>query len=173
MTTIKVETDQRGALITLAACSAFLVFGALFLLGMSLSENAGLRAERNGLAREVSDNSATLNALSDRLIYLQGWATMETVASHYGGNYHRGRLTASGLPFDENELTAASPWLPFGKRVRVTRIDTGSSVIVTITDRGPAMKLGRGIDLSTEAAKRLGMLKAGVVAVRIEPGVTP
>jgi rare lipoprotein A len=75
------------------------------------------------------------------------------------------------LPFDENKLTAASPWLPFGKRVRVTRTDTGASVIVVITDRGPAPRLGRGIDLSTAAARAIGMLREGIVRVKIEPGL--
>ncbi|HMQ72151.1 MAG TPA: septal ring lytic transglycosylase RlpA family protein, partial [Rubrivivax sp.] len=34
-------------------------------------------------------------------------------------------------------LTAASRTLPFGTRVRVTRLDTGAAVVVRINDRGP------------------------------------
>ena len=62
--------------------------------------------------------------------------------------------------------TAAHPSLPFGTVVRVTRPETGESVRVLINDRGPFTK-GRVIDLSRHAARRLGMLDAGVVAVEL------
>jgi len=61
-------------------------------------------------------------------------------------------------------LTAAHKTLPFGTRVRVTDSKTGRSVIVVINDRGPFNK-GRVLDLSTTAAKALGMMERGVVLV--------
>src|SRR5438552_13255836 len=45
-------------------------------------------------------------------------------ASWYGAA-HQGRRTASGERFDENQLTAAHPTLPFGTIVRVTNIENG------------------------------------------------
>jgi rare lipoprotein A len=57
--------------------------------------------------------------------------------------------------------------LPFGTRVRVTDSKTGRSVMVLINDRGPFNK-GRVLDLSTAAAKALGMTERGVVLVRAE-----
>src|SRR5262245_45135938 len=60
----------------------------------------------------------------------------EGIASWYGRSFH-GRRTASGERFDQNALTAAHRSLPFGTRVRVTHLESGRSVIVTITDRGP------------------------------------
>lgn len=88
------------------------------------------------------------------------------VASWYGDEW-QGKLTASGKPFDDNELTAAHRTLPLNTKVRVTNLKTGRSVEVTITDRGPYTD-GRVIDLSKAAAKKLGMVKRGLVPVRIE-----
>jgi rare lipoprotein A len=88
------------------------------------------------------------------------------VASWYGDEW-QGRLTASGKPFDDSQLTAAHRTLPLNTRVRVTNLKTGRSVEVTITDRGPYID-GRVIDLSKAAAKKLGMVKEGLVPVRIE-----
>src|SRR5579872_46178 len=40
------------------------------------------------------------------------------IASWYGLR-HQGRITSSGRPFNQNELTAAHRWLPMGSRIRV------------------------------------------------------
>lgn len=87
------------------------------------------------------------------------------VASWYGDHW-QGHVMASGKPFDEQKLTAAHRTLPLNTQVRVTNLKTGSSVDVTITDRGPYVH-GRVIDLSKAAAKRLGMVKKGLVPVEI------
>ena len=88
------------------------------------------------------------------------------VASWYGEEW-QGRTTASGKPFDVRKLTAAHRTLPLNTRARVTNLQTGRSVEVTIIDRGPYTD-GRVIDLSKAAAMKLGMLKEGLVPVRIE-----
>lgn len=88
------------------------------------------------------------------------------LASFYGKMW-QGRTTASGRPFDMNELTAAHRTLPFGSKVKVTDLHTKRSVIVTITDRGPVPD-DRVIDLSLEAAKQLRMVGRGVTPVRLE-----
>jgi rare lipoprotein A len=78
-----------------------------------------------------------------------------------------GHRTASGERYDPSALTAAHPVLPFGTRVRVVRMnDAGSAVVVRINDRCAGRK--KIIDLSEAAARRLGMIKAGIVHVRIE-----
>ena len=86
-------------------------------------------------------------------------------ASWYGP-YHDGKETASGEIFDPDKLTAAHPTLPLGSTATVTNLETGKSVKVKITDRGPYVK-GRKIDLSQAAAKKIGMTKAGVAKVKI------
>ncbi|HEY3920131.1 MAG TPA: septal ring lytic transglycosylase RlpA family protein [Stellaceae bacterium] len=88
------------------------------------------------------------------------------VASWYGGEW-QGRVTASGLPFDDTQLTAAHRTLPLNSRVKVTNLRNGRSVEVTIIDRGPYIH-GRVIDLSEAAAEKLGMVKRGVTRVKIE-----
>lgn len=88
---------------------------------------------------------------------------MKGLASFYGS----GKQTASGEVFDPNALTAAHRTLPFGTRVRITRVDTGQSVIVRINDRGP-FKPGRVIDLSRRAAEDLAMTDTGLTAVKLE-----
>lgn len=88
---------------------------------------------------------------------------MKGIASYYGS----GTRTASGEAFDPNALTAAHRTLPFGTRVRITRVDTGQSVIVRINDRGP-FKPGRVIDLSRRAAEDLSMTDKGLTAVKLE-----
>lgn len=87
-------------------------------------------------------------------------------ASWYGGVFN-GRQTASGEVFDQNELTACHPTLPFGTKVRVVNTRNHKSVIVRITDRG--LLYGRRvIDLSYAAAVEIGMTQAGVVPVTIQ-----
>ena len=89
----------------------------------------------------------------------------EGPASFYGRGF-AGRKTASGERFDPRAMTAAHPSLPFGTRVRVTRA-SGQSVTVRINDRCGCPG-GRIIDLSEGAARRMDMIKAGVIQVRLE-----
>lgn len=86
-------------------------------------------------------------------------------ASWYGIE-ERGRPTASGEPMDPAAMTAAHPTLPFGTVVEVTNLATGAAVQVRINDRGPFVR-SRVIDLSHEAARRLGILREGVARVRL------
>jgi peptidoglycan lytic transglycosylase len=85
------------------------------------------------------------------------------VASFYGNE--SGSKTASGQRFNENDLTAAHRSLPFGTKLRVTH--KGKSVVVTINDRGPFVK-GRVLDLSTGAARAVGLTASGVGHVTAE-----
>ncbi len=92
----------------------------------------------------------------------------ETGTASFYGKAHQGKRTASGDRFDQKELTAAHPWLPFGTKVLVTVEGTGRAVMVTITDRLPSRR--RIIDLSREAATRLGIIRQGVALVTLTPG---
>jgi peptidoglycan lytic transglycosylase len=88
------------------------------------------------------------------------------LASWYGEAFHL-RQTASGEPFDMNDLTAAHRYLPLNTVVRVTNLRNNRSVLVRINDRGPYVR-GRTIDLSSYAAKQLGMRNSGLAPVRID-----
>jgi rare lipoprotein A len=80
--------------------------------------------------------------------------------------YSEGTQTASGEKFNTNELTAAHPTLPFGTTVRVTDVTTGRSVTVRVNDRGPYVP-GRIVDVSSAAAKELGIVDRGVTKVKL------
>jgi len=75
---------------------------------------------------------------------------------------------ANGQPFDPDKLTAASWDYDLGTKVVVTRGDR--SVVVEITDRGPARRLfreGRKIDLSEAAFAKLADTDEGLIEVTI------
>ena len=91
---------------------------------------------------------------------------MTGLASYYGPKWH-GRKTASGERLNIHAMTAAHKSLPFGTRVRVTLLSTGKSVVVRINDRGPYVQ-GRIIDLTDDAAKKIGLTTQGVGRVRLE-----
>jgi len=92
-----------------------------------------------------------------------GSGSFAGVASFYGNE--SGSKTASGQRFNENDMTAAHRSLPFGTKLRVTH--RGRSVVVTINDRGPFIK-GRVLDLSTGAARAVGLTSSGVGHVTAE-----
>ena len=90
-------------------------------------------------------------------------------ASYYGPGFH-GKQTASGEIFDQDDYTCAHKSLPFGTKLKVVRVDNGSSVVVRVNDRGPYVD-GRILDLSVAAGKQIGLDKVGhaeVVATVIE-----
>jgi rare lipoprotein A len=92
-------------------------------------------------------------------------AGQEGMASWYGPGFS-GSPTASGEIFNPEGLTAANNTLPLGTRVRVTNLNNGASVVVRVNDR-----MGhpdRVIDLSTAAARVIGLIDAGVAPVSLE-----
>lgn len=88
------------------------------------------------------------------------------IASFYG-DAQDGKTRADGGTFDQSQFTAAHLTLAFGTVVRVTNLGNGKSVKVQINDRGPHVK-DRIIDLSTAAARALGMEEKGVTRVRLD-----
>jgi rare lipoprotein A len=98
--------------------------------------------------------------------------TFKGEASWYGSHFH-GRLTATGETYNQHELTAAHPSLPFDTYLKVRNLKSGNSVIVRINDRGPFLPdKNRNLDLSREAARWIGSEKAGIIpfeAVIMQP----
>jgi rare lipoprotein A len=86
--------------------------------------------------------------------------------AHYGAKFN-GRKTASGEIFNSSAMTMAHKTLPFGTRVKVTNVANGKSVVVRVNDRGPSTPDRVG-DLTTGAARKIGMTKAGVVEAKLE-----
>jgi rare lipoprotein A len=76
---------------------------------------------------------------------------------------------ANGKRFDRHKLTAASWYFPLGTTIRVVNVKNGESVVVTITDRGPNLRLHRILDLSEAAAERLDYVGQGLTPVFLYP----
>ncbi|MBS0408680.1 MAG: septal ring lytic transglycosylase RlpA family protein [Proteobacteria bacterium] len=87
------------------------------------------------------------------------------VASWYGAQFHN-RRTADGELFDMDAPSAAHKTLPLPCIVEVTNLENGRKLQVRVNDRGPFVD-GRVIDLSREAAKRLGFYAKGTARVRV------
>lgn len=85
----------------------------------------------------------------------------------YYADSFQGRPTSNGEKYDKNALTCSHKSLPFGTRLRVTRLDNKKSVVVRVNDRGPYIE-GYVVDVSGEAAKELDLLKAGTARVKVE-----
>lgn len=118
-------------------------------------------------AQVSRDASATNQQLAERYGKTRPLARQQGSASYYSDAF-AGRKTASGAPYEPQGFTAAHRSLAFGTVLRVTRADGGQSVYVRVTDRGPYGPRGRILDLSRAAAEQLGMLRAGVVKIKVE-----
>jgi rare lipoprotein A len=93
-------------------------------------------------------------------------SSAEGIANFYSDRF-QGKKTASGQIYDKNALTASHKKHPFGTKVKVTNIESGKDVVVTVTDRmgrkNPAV-----IDVTRRAADELGFTKAGKARVKLD-----
>lgn len=87
------------------------------------------------------------------------------VATWYGAQYHN-RRTADGEIFDMDRASAAHTTLPLPCLVDVTNLENGRRIRLRVNDRGPFVR-GRILDVSPEAARRLGFYQAGSARVRV------
>jgi rare lipoprotein A len=120
---------------------------------------AALEAEPPPAAREIAQSSRG------------GWredGRISGVATWYGA-YFQGSAMANGAPYNMHDpTTAASNSHPLGTRLRVTRVGTGRSIVVRVTDRG-AFRMPIVVDLSHAAFSRLADPSEGVIRVVVEP----
>ena len=147
--------------------TAFALIAATLLVGGSISEaSAKSRHHRHHhhhhASKAQTPGSNWLDANASIGSQSSG-RSFSGKASFYGSE--SGSRTASGQRFNQNAMTAAHRSLPFGTKLRVTH--RGQSVVVTINDRGPFIK-GRVLDLSTGAARAIGLTGAGVGHVTAE-----
>jgi len=156
--TLGTVTRPRTAI---AFVAATLVIG-----GTATEASAKSRHHRHHLHAAQNDTNSSSdwrNANASMTPSSGAGHTFSGMASYYGNE--SGSRTASGQRFNQNAMTAAHRSLPFGTKVRVTH--GGQSVIVTINDRGPFVR-GRVLDLSTGAARAIGLTGAGVGRVTAE-----
>jgi rare lipoprotein A (peptidoglycan hydrolase) len=135
--------------------------------GSEPSENSEEIGHEGRAAEARRDPGLTSEQLAERYGKARALGLQQGSASYYSDAF-AGRATASGVPYEPQGFTAAHRSLPFGSVLRVTRSDGGPSVYVRVTDRGPYGPRGRILDLSRAAAERLGMLRAGVVKIKLE-----
>ena len=148
--------------------TALALFAATLLIGGSVTE-ASAKSHRHADGHRHSHHASGSSSGSWRdanaaIAPSSGSGhSFSGMASYYGNE--SGSKTASGQRFNQNALTAAHRSLPFGTKLRVTH--GGRSVVVTINDRGPFIR-GRVLDLSTAAARAVGLTSAGVGRVTAE-----
>ena len=151
------KTSKAAPGVTRSLSATALVAATLLAGGLS---EASAKSKKHHAPRAQSSHSwKDANAS----IPSSGSGSFAGVASFYGNE--SGSKTASGQRFNENDMTAAHRSLPFGTKLRVTH--RGKSVVVTINDRGPFIK-GRVLDLSTGAARAVGLTASGVGHVTAE-----
>lgn len=111
---------------------------------------------------EVVFNDSVIAIKGKYKLYKKG------VHASYYANKFNGKRTASGKRFDNNKYSAAHRKFPFGTILRITNEETGKSVFVEVTDRGPFSR-GREIDLSKKAFMEIAPNKnSGSMLVKIE-----
>ena len=149
------------------------------LLPLALSSCSSSRLDFTGISPEeayrlgkIKNNPYSIEGkVYVPMSYEEAIAYEETgIASWYGQetlDQHKGQLTSYGEIFDPAKPSAAHKYLPLPSLVKVTNLDTRTSIIVRVNDRGPFVD-DRVIDLSTEAAKRLGFFEKGTAKVKIE-----
>jgi rare lipoprotein A len=98
----------------------------------------------------------------------------EGTARYYAANL-KGKLTSFGEKYDDAQLTASHSKYPLNTIVKVTNLENNLSVQVRINDYCKCEEEGKIINLSKEAASKLGMMASGKAKVRLEvvPPPTP
>lgn len=95
----------------------------------------------------------------------------EGTARYYAANL-KGKLTSFGEKYDSALLTASHSKYPLNTIVKVTNLENNLSVQVRINDYCKCEEEGKIINLSKEAASKLGMMASGKAKVRLEV-ITP
>ncbi|MBW2367809.1 MAG: septal ring lytic transglycosylase RlpA family protein [Deltaproteobacteria bacterium] len=91
-------------------------------------------------------------------------------ASWYGYETYKqrgGRMTANGEAFHPRGMTAAHKHLPLPTYVKVTNLSNKRSFVLRVNDRGPFVG-NRIVDVTAQAAKKLGFYKKGTARVLVE-----
>jgi rare lipoprotein A len=144
--------------------TAFALIAATLLIGGSVTEaSAKSRHHRHHSHHVATSTGGDWRDANASVGGSSGGRGFSGMASFYGNE--SGSKTASGARFNQNAMTAAHRSLPFGTKLRVTH--RGQSVVVTINDRGPFIR-GRVLDLSTGAARAIGLTSAGVGRITAE-----
>lgn len=146
--------------------TALALFAATLLVGGSITEASAKSRHHHRHHHHASNTAGGTSSVREANAAIASSGSGHSfsgMASFYGNE--SGSKTASGQRFNQNAMTCAHRSLPFGTKLRVTH--GGQSVVVTVNDRGPFVH-GRVLDLSTAAARAVGLTSAGVGRVTAE-----
>jgi rare lipoprotein A len=154
--------DDRGVSVGLA--------GDLFK-ELGLIPGAALQPEAGGSTLAVPSPAARHAPLVPAQVARtdgSGLPVLVGVATWYGADF-QGQTMYDGEPYDMYNpgITAANLY-PIGTLLKVTRLSTGQSIVVRVTDRG-AFRYPDITDLSYAAFSQLGNPAIGMIGVRVEP----
>jgi rare lipoprotein A len=163
---LNIKKSSLGALTR--SRTALAVAAATFLVGGSFTEASAKSRHHHHYTHHHAHHAAGSNdswrdANASIAPSSGSGRSFSGMASFYGNE--SGSKTASGQRFNQNAMTCAHRSLPFGTKLRVTH--GGRSVVVTVNDRGPFIR-GRVLDLSTAAARAVGLTAAVVGRVTAE-----
>lgn len=88
-------------------------------------------------------------------------------ASMYGRSSRRVKTSSGEYVNPQTSMSAAHRTLPMPCKVKVTCLATGKSVVVRVNNRGPFYD-SRVIDLTSAAARQIGLHGRGIGKVRLE-----
>ena len=91
----------------------------------------------------------------------------ETGIASFISDEYVGRMTASGVRYDRNKMTAAHPSLPFDTKVLVTNLRNKRTVEVIIIDRFTPSN-DRILNVSHSAAVELDLVESGIAKIGIK-----
>lgn len=134
---------------------------------LTLAQEAGFE---DAFIKEKGDATYTpvekIKPETSQLHYNTLGYTEHGIASFYAHKFHK-KFTSNGEIYNMDGISAAHQRIQFNSLVRVTNQKNGKQVIVRINDRGPFVD-GRILDLSRGAARKLGMVRDGIVPVKLE-----
>ena len=93
--------------------------------------------------------------------------TAEEGTARFYSDKFEGKQTASGEVYSKNGMTASHKKLPYGTKVKVTNVENGKSVVVTVNDR-MATSSKAVIEVTRHAAEELEFAKAGKAKVKLD-----
>jgi rare lipoprotein A len=131
----------------------------LFILFMCAGCQSILQAQKRTDINQLAENQ------EERIARYAAPDGAAGIARCYAKRYS-GRRTSSGEIYNPKRLTAAHPIIPLGTRVKVINLANNKSVIVKVNDRCREHEEAF-IDLSREAARKLGIIRQGKANVRI------
>ena len=130
-------------------------------------ENSKQESEAKSQNKDAHKNSSQQKGNAQQNVSAkQQKSTQQRGKASYYSRRIDGHRTSSGERLNNDSLVCAHRTYPFGSKLLVRNPANGKEVVVRVIDRGPFVR-GRVVDLSYEAARRLGMLSAGIALVEV------